>query len=153
MADNKTSNTSGQIPDTTWATEEIGAVNHPLVKLEYGGVDEAIAVSEANPLPVKPRQIATSSATDRFQAPVIASATAGNVLTADAGRVSVHLQNNGASDAYLGFGRVAQTGRGFVLKANAANEFYSDVFTGSISAGHVGASGTVDILITEFSTS
>lgn len=100
---------------------------------------------------VAPDQITTSSATDSFTAPTT-GVTINNVLMADSNRRAVHLQNNDSTNkVYLAFGRIATADNGFCLLPNCANEFYSEIYTGDISA--IAVISACVILITEFSTS
>ena len=145
MADNTPQNGTATI-----AADDIGGVLHQRVKVEYGGDGSATEVSTTNPLPVQPAQISTASATVSFTAPT-GTATAGNVLVADSTRKKVILQNIGAGDVFLGFDRAATLNTQYILKANAANEFNEDSFTGSISA--ISATTGNVVLITEFAAS
>src|SRR5207237_10324887 len=103
----------------TIATDDIGGVHHPYVKLEFGGADSATPVSPTNPIPVTNMLDGSLKNT----AATITTGAAQVVSSALSNRRGVMIQNLGTDNVYVG-GSTVSTSNGIRITPDATSPIF-----------------------------
>ncbi len=131
----------------TVATDDIAAVSHQLIKIEFGTAGTATPVSSVAPLPTSAKTVLTPAA----PAKVAVGVGDGVAVAANAVRTGLVLVNTSAAHISLGLGQAAVLDSGITLMPTGGT-WTMDEFTFTTAAIHaIASAGPSNLAVQEFS--
>lgn len=127
-------------------TEDDGTAKHALVIMEFGGAGVRTRIEDTNAgrLPVKPAKASTGTGTQ-----VADSATAVEIVAANADRKGVYIHNNSTVNLFIRLGTVNPTVTDFTDVIPPEQTFKDFVYTGQIKGIWASDPGTGGANVTE----